>query len=243
MERKKYFELGGLGATLGAFVSATPTLIAIPGPALIADAVKYFGIGIGTCGLLLVMIPFLPSLAFIEPTVRRAKRNDLRIAYEFCQGMFGDNFATYNSVKRWFNHNDKMFWIVEKVRKSAAATVSEIRGFYSILPLTQAGEKALLDGEIDGRGFLIDHIAKNVESSVALYVGVIASKGIRFRGAALGSLITNITSILERKSCRIYTRPTTSDGLRIAKQRGFEAVDGSGTEQLDKLYVHDGRDL
>lgn len=243
MEKKRYLELGGIGATLGAFVSTTPTLILLPGPALLTDAVKYLGIAIGTFGLLLVIIPFLPSIAFVEPTVRRAKRNDLKLAYEFCQGMFGDNFATYNSVKRWFSHNDKMFWIVEKVRKNAAATISEIRGFYSILPLSRAGEKALLDGEIDGRGFLIDHIAKDTESSVALYVGVIASKGIRFRGAALGSLITNLTSTLERKPCRIYTRPTTGDGLRIAKQRGFEAVDGSGTDHMNKLYVHDGRDL
>lgn len=240
MNKQRYFEKGGLLATIGAFVAAAPGLMTLSGPAFI---ITYIGIGIGSLGVILVFIPFLPILVSQEPTIRRVKRNDLKAIYDFCGGIFGDNFSSFNSIKRWFQHNDKMFWIVEQIKQKGPVTVSKITGFYSIIPLTSSGVEALRSGQIDGRGFLIEHIAKNIETASAFYIGAIGSKGTRSKGAALGSLITNITHILENKPCHVYTRPTTRDGLRLARQRGFEAIDGTGTVDMNKLYLHDGINL
>lgn len=243
MDKRGYLERGGLFATLGAFISATPSLIALPGPAIIGSVVTVVGVGVGSVGILLVIFPYIPNLHSQEPTVRRVKRNNLKAAYAFCGGIFGDNFSSFNSVKRWFHHNDQMFWIVVREKQKGPMVITKITGFYSILPLTSQGVSVLCDGQIDGRGFLIEHIAKDHHNAAAFYIGAIGSKGHKSKGIALGSLITTMTQILEKNPCDVYTRPTTRDGLRLARQKGFEAVDGSGTADMNKLYIHDGRDL
>lgn len=243
MDNKRYFERGGLLASLGAFIGAVPQMAALPAPAIVASVVTYTGIGVGSLGLVLVLIPLLPVLTPQEPTARRVKRNDLKSMYAFCGGIFGDNFSSFNNVKRWFKQNEKMFWIVERVRQKGPITVSKITGFYSIIPLTNSGVEALHSGQIDGRGFFVEHIAKDNDTASAFYIGAIGSKGTRSKGIALGSLITNITQILDSKPRYVYTRPTTRDGLRLARQRGFEAVDGSGTADINKLYFHDGNNI
>ncbi|MEE9356675.1 MAG: hypothetical protein V3U75_13880 [Methylococcaceae bacterium] len=238
MYKKQYFERGGLLTGTGSFIAAIPALTRVPGPGTIATLFTYSGLGIGVIGVAMILIPFIPKWQENYPTVRRVGRNDLKRAYIFCGGVFGDNFSSFNSVKKWFRHNNKMFWLVEKVKHNGPVKVSVITGFFSVLPLTQEGVDMLLDGQIDGTHFTTKHIALNFNTPVAYYVGAIGSKGGKSKGVALGALTERMSAFLETYPAPIYARPTTRDGLRIARQY-FEAVDGSGTRDMNKLYVRE----
>lgn len=243
MDKNQYFARGGLLTGAGSFVAAIPTLTTVPGPAAIATIFTFSGIGLGAIGVLLIVAPFIPRWHEEYPIVKRVGRGDLKRAYTFCGGFFGDDFSSFNSVKKWFRHNEKMFWMVEKHTHSGPARLSVVTGFFSILPLTQAGVKMLLEDQIDGTKFTTEHIEPNFDSPAAYYVGAIGSKGGKSKGVALGALIERMYVFLENYPAIVYTRPTTRDGLRIARQQQFEAVDGSGTEDLNKLYVREANIL
>lgn len=243
MQRKQFFQSGGTLTGVGAFVAAVPTLITIPSGALIGSIITYVGVGLGGVGLLLFAIPFIPQWDEGDFVVRRVKRNDIKDAYAFCGGFFGDNFSSLNQVKEWFRHNDKMFWILETVKKKRTIKITEITGFYSILPLTDIGLTHVLSGQLDGRSFTTDHISENSDKASAFNIGVIASKGRREKHKAIGSLITAVTQLRDQRPVPLLTRPTTPEGLKLATRRGFVAIDGSGTRDMGKIYRHEDDEL
>ncbi len=243
MDKKQYLQRGGLLTGTGGFVAAVPTLTTVPGPTAIATFLTFSGIGIGVIGVMMVLIPFIPNWQENYPTIRRVGRNDLKQAYLFCGGFFGDDFSSFNAMKKWFHHNKQMFWIVEKTKRKGPVTVSVVTGFFSILPLTKEGVTMLLDGQIDGTSFTTKHIALNFDAPKAYYVGAIGSKGGKSKGVALGALLGLMTEFLEKHQASVYTRPTTRDGMRVARQQQFEAVDGSGTSDMNKLYIRESDDL
>lgn len=243
MDSRQFVNRGGILLGLGSFIASVPSLATIPGPAIFEKILISVGLGIGSTGIIFVIIPFIPKWEEELPTVRRVKRNDLKLAHSFCGRIFGDNFASFNSVKHWFNHNDKMFWMVERTKRIKGITIHEITGFYSILPLSSSGHDHLISGQLDGRKFTTEHLTSNFSEAKAYYIGGIASRGGKSKAVALGSLMTAVSELHERLPLPIYTRPTTKDGLRLAAKKGFEALDGSGAKDLDKIYHYSGDGL
>jgi hypothetical protein len=169
----------------------------------------------------------------------RVTRNNLKNAYSFCNGVFGADFSSFNSAKKWFYHNKKMFFIVVKTKHKGPASYQVVTGIFSRFPLTDEGLNMLLGGQVEPTSFSLTHIAPDFTAPAAYYVGAIASKGGKSKGVALGALIERVRQFIEAVPVRVYTRPTTKDGLRAARQQGFEAVDGSGTKDMNKLYVRE----
>lgn len=240
MRKERFLQNGAALATLGAFIFAIPPVLGISEPVFVIRLLNYFGLIIGVLGIILCLLPFIPNFEYADPNIKKVKRNELRDAYNYCEGIFGGDFSSYNQVKEWFRHSKNIFWIVEKVKKKSNITVSEIAGFFSILPLNNDGYNFVIQGKLDGRHLYTEHLSEDFESAVALYIGVIASKGRKEQGQAIASLMTSISKIQETNACPILTRPTTKDGLRLAKRRGFEAIDGSGTKDLNKIYQYEG---
>lgn len=239
MERRRYVE-GGVGlTTIGGFVAGLPSFVSIPGPVVTAAVLTGGGVLLGAVGITIALLPFIPKWEEDDPTVRRVTRNDLKQAYAFCNGVFGENFSSFNSFKRWFSHNQKMFWVVEKTKHRGPARYQVITGFFSVLPLTKDGLDMLISSQLDTRAFSLSHIAQDFTSPAAYYIGAIASKGGKSKGVALGALIERTAQFVEAFPARIYTRPTTKDGLRSACHQGFEAIDGSGAGDLHKVYFRD----
>lgn len=236
MKTRNCIRLGGSLIGIGSFMAGVPSALAIQSAFVFPVAIA--GVSIGGIGILCIAFPFVPK--FEEPNleVRRVTRNDLRDSYNYCGGIFGDNFSSYNQMKAWFHHNEKMFWMLEETKRKGALSITKIIGFYSVLPLNARGLEMVMDNQLVGRGFTTEHLAKDFESASAFYVGVIASDGRRARHQSIASLLTTVQQLKDAKNLPILTRPTTKDGLHLAKRRGFEAIDGSGTKDLDKIYRH-----
>lgn len=237
MDRKKYFEIGLSLVGIGGFLASLPSWVKIPLITSASQTIQNIGTGIGLIGIIFCIVPFLPKIDMDFPKPRQVKRNDLNSAYSFCKKIFSGDFSSFNTSKRWFKKNKDMFWIVEQSIQRGPATVNEVRGFFSIIPLTYLGKEMLLEGDIDGSNFTKEHICATNESPAALYVGAVGAKGLRAKGVALGAITSEISNNLRNHNIEVYTTPRTKDGLRIAKKFGFEAVDGSGTKDLNKLYI------
>ncbi|GEA11122.1 hypothetical protein [Alteromonas sp. KUL49] len=236
MDKKSYVQFGSSLIGIGGFMAGVPTALAIQSSFIVV--VSIVGVSIGGVGIMLTVFPFIPRFDEPDLEVRRVKRNDLKGAYLYCGGIFGDNFSSYNQMKAWFHHNEKVFWILEEIKKKGAISLTKIIGFYSVLPLNKNGFEMVMNNQLDGRGFTVEHITKDFRSATALYVGVIASDGRKARHQSIASLLTTVQQLREAKDIPILTRPTTTEGLHLAKRRGFEAIDGSGTQDLDKVYRH-----
>ena len=147
MDKEQYIGRGSLMTGTGGFVAAIPTLTALPEQFAIAAIILTYsglGIGIGVVGVMMVLVPFAPKWEDNYPIVRRVSRSDLKRAYSFCDGFFGDNFSSFNAVKKWFHHNKNMFWIIEKCKHKGPTSISVVTGFFSVLPLTKDAVTNLL---------------------------------------------------------------------------------------------------
>jgi len=236
MNRKTYMQLGSSLIGIGSFMAGVPTALAIQGAFVIPVAIA--GVSIGGVGVILTAFPFIPKYEEPDLEVRRVKRNDLKDSYDYCGGIFGDNFSSFNQMKSWFHHNEKIFWILEEIKKKGSLSITKIIGFYSVLPLNKNGFDKVMNNQLDGRGFTTEHLTKDFKSSTALYVGVIASDGRKARYQSIASLLTTVQQLKDAKDIPVLTRPTTKQGLHLAKRRGFEAIDGSGARDLNKIYRH-----
>ena len=134
MRKKNYIRLGGSFIGIGSFMLGIPS--ALPLQSAIISLVATVGTSIGVTGILFIAAPFMPKIEDSKLVIRRLKRNDLRDVYNYCGGFFGDNFSSYNQMKAWFDHNEKMFWILEENRRKGKLNISKIVGFYwSLLDL------------------------------------------------------------------------------------------------------------
>ena len=148
-------------------------------------------------------------------------------------------------MKYWFNHNDRIFWVVERVKRKAGFKQTKVVAYYSIVPLTKTATKLVLNEELPGTDFTTEHIARDREVAHAYYIGGIAATGFRARGAVLSYLKAKALE-LEDVSLKkgipplFLTRPVNRVGLRLVGQHDFTPANSNVTSPMGRVHRLDG---
>lgn len=165
------------------------------------------------------------------------KRSDLDGLYKLSKELL-PSVPTKRQIKNVFNANKKVFKMVVEKRKLFGHEIKKYVGFYSILPMTGEARSLLEVEQIRGIDFDSNHIEPISGSCECIYLGAIGAHGTRAKAHAVGSLKEKIHLLFESETQIIFTRPTTKDGLRSAKNFGFVPVNENVREnELERLYV------
>jgi hypothetical protein len=141
------------------------------------------------------------------------------------------------SVKQIYKANGQMIRIQFRTIEFLGWKFSKPTGFCSIMPMKDDA-RALLDREeLAGISFTPEHIVKPAGDKSCIYIGSIAAKGLR----AKRDIILYIKGVIDTEfesgvEC-IYTRPTSKEGLTLAKRFGFEPVSSDAKfDELERIY-------
>lgn len=181
------------------------------------------------------------NLAHVDLDPRPAKRSDLKFIFDLGKTHFGRQVSSLNKMKEWFNHNDHIFWVVERVKRRAGFKQTKVVAYYSIVPLTKAATKLVLDEQLRGADFTTEHIAKHQEVAHAYYIGGIAAKAtdIRAKGYAVAYLKAKVLDLEENNRVLFLTRPINRVGLRLVNRHDFIPAASNVTDPMDRVHRRD----
>ena len=104
-----------------------------------------------------------------------------------------------------------------------------IIGYFCVLPLTKKGVGKVKERDLMGDGMQVSYFTKRFAKKATVYIGGVAGIGNYVKAGAYEQL----KQFLEKQNVyEAYTRPTTKDGVRLARQNKFEPVSGQ-----DKLVA------
>ena len=103
--------------------------------------------------------------------------DDLLNIYEMLIKEIGPNVATFDVVKSVYGHNPISFWGIYR-SADQQRRFPRLIGFFSYLPLNQAGMDALKAKKLDGRHPDFSLLAKRGEDPLALDLGAMVTPGI-----------------------------------------------------------------
>lgn len=239
--------LGSAIMALNIWPSASSYLIQIFGPNA-KDILIPIG-GLITCiGIILILlivihwlfnkviVIFFSSIGeYIDPVFRAkpASSNELKKIYDMGSELFDGGVSSIKQMKRWHRVNPTIFWVLRKSDEPRG----DIKGYFCIIPLKVKAAKMLINGDISGKDFTVDHILGPTKTPTYIYIGAIAATGFRAKGAALHKLLFHIEQLKEKGAKHVLTNPVTRDGSRLVKKFGFECVPADG-ECGDREKIH-----
>jgi predicted GNAT family N-acyltransferase len=139
--------------------------------------------------------------------VRRATREEMLAALELARTTLPVTAADAASAVQAYNPD--CFLIVPASELARSAMIA-------LLPLTDAGAAALIDGHFDGMAPSLDHIARPDQAAAALYVWLVWTPGRMNSGLAL------IAEAARRyPGIAVFTRPAHDESARILARVGF----------------------
>ena len=154
-------------------------------------------------------------------------------------GHFGaDQVSSIKTMKRWYDQNPMLFWVIVESKRKPAETRKRLVGYFCIIPIASETERRLRNGQLVGANLDASDIVRPRRSAAALYLAAVVAKGRKARGAALGHLHHHVTSYWDRKVPVIYSRPVTKDGFRVAERYGFTPVDEEARTLGDLFERH-----
>lgn len=170
---------------------------------------------------------------------RSAKRDELQDILPLYDQIVGGDRPTINQLKEVFNANSTAFRFFERVtKKKGGSKIVTLKGFCTIVPMTESAAELLGEERLNGLRMDKTHVCPPNKKCKVVYIGSIGGDGPRCRAAVLNYVLGLISEFSGRGVERIYTRPVTVDGLRVARQYGFRPVkEDAGESELGRLYV------
>lgn len=169
-----------------------------------------------------------PVLSWVDTdkslVVRYAKRNELDEFLPFYQSVIGGPLPPMNEIKRTLKANSEIIRLLERVKRGPGKESRRLVGFCSVLPITRSAVTLFEREELDGLKLTRAHVCTPRESPAAIYIGSIGAKGAEARAAILSYALGVMHDQASHGVRYVYTRPTTREGLRVAKQYGFMPV-------------------
>jgi len=128
---------------------------------------------------------------------------------------YGHIFSV-KSIKYWYNHNPRMFWVVKDSR-------NWVLGYATLVPVTKKLFNEISQGKYSSLNeFPVDEVLKTTNSNY-YHIEVLATVPSRTGSRAGRYLIKNVCKKLINKKF-ITTSPITDIGLRLCKFFDFEYV-------------------
>ena len=160
---------------------------------------------------------------FPDYQVRSAGFEDLERVHQFITDNLGDTIAPLSHWYDRFQRNPSTTFLVERLEKTTDVETRELRGVFTAIPVTLEAKELLAKDEVNAVTFSRDHIAPPREKPGALYISVILGKDDVSKALVIRSLRNRLNAPSARR-ISVFTRPTTKDGLRLAKKFGFQPV-------------------
>lgn len=159
----------------------------------------------------LALDPLFARLAARAPfgaaDIRRATRDEMLAALDLARATLPVAAAEVALAVQ--AHNPDGFRLVPAVELTASPMIA-------LLPLTDAGAAALVDGRFDGMAPALAHIARPDEAAAALYVWLVWTPGRMNSGLRL------IAEAARRHpGVAVFTRPAHDESARILARVGF----------------------
>jgi hypothetical protein len=177
-----------------------------------------------------------PIFVWNDYECHKARKKDLDLIYEFAKQQFGEGISSLQTMQKWYKKNPSVFFVVITERMKPSEIRTKIAGYYCVLPLTDLGIEKIKTGEVRGADIPLEYIARIKKESSAVYVGGIAAKGGRAKAALLAVMNKEFYSNSSRWPKVFYTRPVTWDGVRVAKKKGFVALDPLKNGEINTIY-------
>jgi len=197
--------------------------------------------GLVVLALLLVAFATQPIQFWVNVdkslAIRYARRNEVDEFLPFYQSIIGGPLPPMKEVKRTLKANSEIIRILERIRRGPGRESRRLVGFCSVLPLRKDAILLLEREQLDGLKMTRAHVCTPREEPAAIYIGSIGAKGVEAKAAILSYTIGVMHDQAAHGVRCVYTRPTTSEGLRVAKQHGFVPVAGdAGANELGRVY-------
>lgn len=165
--------------------------------------------------------------------------------YLFCNQVLGEGIASIERVRQWYGKNHDIFYLIYERKRRSFKQTNTLVGFFAVFPVTQQAKRLLSKNQLKGTEFTADHIVARGHQPAAIYIGAVAARGFKAKERTLMALMGYVISLAVRKKILVYTRPISKDGLRLAKQYGFEPVvqkapsDKTKSDEAQMIFVRD----
>ncbi len=168
--------------------------------------------------------------------IARMKPREMDISIDLSKKLF-PSIPTKRELKSLYKANNSICQIQFREIKILGFTLHKPTGLFSALPMTKAARNLLEQEELHGLKFSDKHVVKEHRPYGCLYIGAVGALGPRAKKQIFIFLKGFIHSEFQKGVEIIFTRPTTKDGLRVAKVSCFTPVlDDVEAGELDRLY-------
>jgi hypothetical protein len=170
---------------------------------------------------------------FLDPVymARPASSMELKLIFNMGEDLFEGGVSSINQMKAWYKINPNIFWVL---RRKGEGKRAPIRGYFCIIPLKAEAVKLLKEEQITGQSITTAHISKELNPK-SVYVGAIAAKGFKSKGAVLHKMLNQIEMLKQKGTKDVFTRPVTKDGVRLVKKFDFSCI---GYSEGEKGKLH-----
>ena len=157
-----------------------------------------------------------------------ATEEDLPVIYELAIHLFGNDVSDLNLMRQWWKKNSDVFFVLRRITRATAMQVTEIVGYFCLLPIGTQTAALLKDGTLKASALAPTYVLAPSSPQEALYIGAIAGIDIRSQADIMIALTTHIYKLdTAATKIPVLTRPVTSHGLRVVKDYEMTPVDPS----------------
>jgi len=191
------------------------------------------------------LTPRMPP--FRTETCRAAQLEDLVDVHAFVSGFFDEQITRPQLMEAWWRANSEVFQIIERVTKTSGRKMTEVVGYFCVLPLTDQAADAICSGALTVNNLTSGDLLQTHDVAKTVYIGAIVGIDQPSRGATVHYLQGHLKLLASGEQLRILTRPITTDGMTLVNGHSFRlvrAVEGHAMGQLhENTLTGLGRDL
>lgn len=147
-----------------------------------------------------------------------SSRNELKVIHDIGERDFG-SVSALPLMENLHAKNDQVFWVV---RSSRPPAMTEIVGYFTILPLSAQATRMVENVQLSGLNISHEHITKSFNRAKGIYVGAVHASSLRPKAVALQRL--QLELLKHGRKLPLYGRPVTGDGRRIMRKHGFVQI-------------------
>lgn len=155
--------------------------------------------------------------------VRIVRPDEIPYVHEFMRSQVGNAVSPLEHWQQRCALNSQTLFCIEKIDKQGPIESREIKGVFSVIPITRTAVELLDKNSISARNFTAEHICSDGSIADAIYVSILLGSDRMGKGMTLG-LLKHTIQLKGFSGLPIFTRPSTPDGIRVAEKFGFLPV-------------------
>jgi hypothetical protein len=150
-------------------------------------------------------------------------QRDLQAVHDFMTRWFGNETPSITRMRDWHRRNKTVFTAIYMKELAHGAVAKTLVGVFKVLPLAQDAVALIESEQVTGANLTAEHLVKFGERAAGLYIGDVAAMNRRAKGEVVRRLRLIVQQYAANK-VPIYTRPLTSDGVRLVRKYLFVPV-------------------